>query len=301
MTKRAGWLRGRAIKVFGAYKLGFKESFMKPKNNIFLLCFMSCFFIVACSQSGNFPIPTLTKRASTPQKTSTSSAFNPRSVTTKTPKPSATKTSRSSSGWVGDSLVIPRKPQVAPVDVFDQFAFGGRGGAVPGEPAVAKFDEYILLSSYSPNQEVRILLYKAPNFMKPGIFYAEFKRKVGKDGSLTLYIENGKGTDFNYVVLDEKTNKEITPKENHCPKLSWSQLSVNTTARITFTNGTPLRLRDSAIHGNVIKSFDEGTQLKIESGPLCSDNYIWWEVTIKGKHGWMAEGDGSDRFLEPLP
>lgn len=274
---------------------------MKPRSNIFLFYFISCFFIIACSLSSNFPIPTATKRASTPRKTSTSSAPNSRSIATKTPKPSATKTSRSSSEGAGDSLIIPKKSQIAPSDVFDQFAFGGRGGAEPGKPAVAKFDEYILLSSYPPNQEVQILLYKTPGFMKPGIFYAEFKRKVGKDGSLTLYIENGKGTDFNYVVLDAKTNKEISPKENHCPKLSWSQLSVNTTARITFTNGTPLRLRDSAIDGNVISSFDEGTQLKIKDGPLCSDNYIWWKVAIKGKQGWMAEGDGSERFLEPWP
>ncbi len=274
----------------------------ESKKLFYFLLVLSLFVILGCGISSN--TPPATKRSPSSGNpvgnSQTSPTKTPRPRSTNTLKPQATKTS-SSSGSLGNTLVIPRQPQVVPSDVFDQFVFGGRGGGESGKPSVAKFDEYISLRSFNSNQEVRILLYKVHDIMQPGVFYTEFRYKVDKDGALTLYIENGKGTDFNYVVLDAKTNREITPKENDCPKLSWSQLSVNTTARITFTNGTPLRLRDSAIHGNVIRSFDEGTQLKIESGPLCSDNYIWWGVTIKGKHGWMAEGDGSERFLEPLP
>ena len=79
-------------------------------------------------------------------------------------------------------------------------------------------------------------------------------------------------------------------------------MQENTTATITFTDGTPLRLREkpSTVFGDVVAKVDEGTQVKVRNGPICSEEYFWWEVTIQRKQGWMAEGDGQVRFLKPV-
>ena len=166
---------------------------------------------------------------------------------------------------------------------------------------MGKLDDQIFLNCFEANQEVRILLYKSEGFMLPGDFFAEFFRRVDSKGELTLTVKNGKSTGYIYVVLDAKTHKELYPDENDCPKRSWSQLKENVTARITFTDGTPLRLRDkpSTVFGDIVDEFDEGTRLKITNGPICSQEYLWWQVSVSGVNGWMAEGDGKVRFLEP--
>lgn len=48
-----------------------------------------------------------------------------------------------------------------------------------------------------------------------------------------------------------------------------------------------------------------GLQLTVIGGPVCRDNFNWWQVQVYGGSsdpiGWVAEGTPADRFLEPLP
>ncbi len=36
----------------------------------------------------------------------------------------------------------------------------------------------------------------------------------------------------------------------------------------------------------------------IEDGPVCKDNKVWYKVNFIGYHGWIAEGDGGEYYLE---
>lgn len=76
-------------------------------------------------------------------------------------------------------------------------------------------------------------------------------------------------------------------------------------ARVTFSNGKSLRLRDGiGTSSNVILSMPEGTKMTVLHGPHCDGHYIWWKVrTTPGDEGFAAEsnGTGRDWFLEPWP
>ena len=84
-----------------------------------------------------------------------------------------------------------------------------------------------------------------------------------------------------------------------CPGTPISQVAVGDQARVSFTDGTPLRLRD-APGGTWVRDMAEGTQFTIIGGPQCQGNYTWWQVQLSdGQTGWSAEGDSGGYFMEP--
>ncbi len=73
-------------------------------------------------------------------------------------------------------------------------------------------------------------------------------------------------------------------------------------ARVTFTDGTPLRVRDvPGKSGKVLKTIPEGTEMFITDGPSCADQGIWWhmQTTNASLSGWVMEGDQGVYFIEP--
>ena len=74
-------------------------------------------------------------------------------------------------------------------------------------------------------------------------------------------------------------------------------------SRVTKTDGTPLRIRTQPNKetGTIITSLAEGLRMKIMEGPECNDGWVWWRVeTENGINGWVAEGDQSIWFIEPI-
>lgn len=87
-----------------------------------------------------------------------------------------------------------------------------------------------------------------------------------------------------------------------CPGAPSSRVAIGMKARVTFTNGIPLRIRTkpSINKSTWIKSVPEGTQMNILHGPECVDGYIWWKVKAEdGTVGWVAEGEPGNYFIEP--
>ncbi len=81
------------------------------------------------------------------------------------------------------------------------------------------------------------------------------------------------------------------------------RLEPGVRARVTFTDGTPLRLRrDPGKSGEVLKMIPEGTEFIVLEGPQCVDQGAWWWIeTDNGISGWVLEGENSVYFVEPLP
>ena len=96
-----------------------------------------------------------------------------------------------------------------------------------------------------------------------------------------------------------------------CPGAPAPRVAVGDKARVTFTNGLPLRVRDTPVvnNGNVIAQIAEGTAFEITDGPRCapipntSDSFVFWEIKVDstGLVGWVAEGDKTTYFVEKLP
>jgi hypothetical protein len=100
----------------------------------------------------------------------------------------------------------------------------------------------------------------------------------------------------------------LPPDSYHCPGTLPIQLRVDDLARVTYTDGRPLRVRSSPDFGdNILTQMPEGEQLNILSGPICysdprtSKKYVFWQIRIKatGVIGWSVEGE-RDYFMEPL-
>ncbi|MEM9954585.1 MAG: hypothetical protein AAF846_23450 [Chloroflexota bacterium] len=95
----------------------------------------------------------------------------------------------------------------------------------------------------------------------------------------------------------------IQAPQSNCGTAPTPRLAIEQTARITFTDGTPLNLRADPA-GTLLTQLDEGTIATVVEGPVCANGYFWWRLefpslgTISG--GWAAEGDANDYYLEPF-
>jgi len=102
------------------------------------------------------------------------------------------------------------------------------------------------------------------------------------------------------------TNESFT-----CPGAPEPRVEVGDDARVTFTDGLPLRIRDTPAveNDNVIAQISEGTAFVITGGPVCGqipnadEAYVFWEIEIEatGLTGWVAEGDESAYYIEAFP
>ena len=89
------------------------------------------------------------------------------------------------------------------------------------------------------------------------------------------------------------------PNTPSCPGAPATRLTVGQTARVTFTDGAPLNVRN-APSGDSIVQIPEGTGMTIIEGPSCANSYQWWNLRLEnGTVGWAAEGDTESYFLEP--
>lgn len=89
------------------------------------------------------------------------------------------------------------------------------------------------------------------------------------------------------------------PDAASCPGAPATRLTVGETARVTFTDGTPLNIRNAPSGGQVMQ-IPEGTVATVIDGPSCSNGYQWWNLSLEnGTGGWAAEGNTDSYFLEP--
>ncbi len=91
----------------------------------------------------------------------------------------------------------------------------------------------------------------------------------------------------------------LPPAVATCPDAPPPRLTVGQPARVTFTDGTPLRVR-AAPGGAVLTQIPEGTVVQVIGGPQCQGQYNWWQIQLEdGTQGWSAEGDREEYYLEP--
>ncbi|NDJ75512.1 MAG: hypothetical protein GYB65_04565 [Chloroflexi bacterium] len=84
-----------------------------------------------------------------------------------------------------------------------------------------------------------------------------------------------------------------------CPGAPPSRLQAGERGRVTFTNGLPVRVRQTP-NGTQIGTQPEGATFYVFSGPECAFNYAWWYLEFDdGTVGYVAEGDFDGYYLEP--
>ncbi|HLY29255.1 MAG TPA: Ig-like domain-containing protein, partial [Aggregatilineales bacterium] len=87
-----------------------------------------------------------------------------------------------------------------------------------------------------------------------------------------------------------------------CPGAPPAHIHAGDTVVVLRDDPTPQRVRDSAgLTGNIVTTLKPGAVLHVVSGPICSDKYLWWQVTTGDGSvtGWTAEGDPTRYFIGP--
>jgi hypothetical protein len=89
-----------------------------------------------------------------------------------------------------------------------------------------------------------------------------------------------------------------------CPGAYFSRLYVGDTAYVGFDPPLPNRVRSQPnTASEILGMLQPGEKMEIIGGPVCSNQWIWWQVSSKatGLTGWTAEGDNKSYWLVPAP
>jgi hypothetical protein len=135
----------------------------------------------------------------------------------------------------------------------------------------------------------------------------------------TIYIT---GTPSPLILITTTSTDTLTPTSTHipvvtdtpkflCPNAPPMRVRVGDTARVTFTDGLPLRVRSvpELDPNNITDLIAEGTRFSIVGGPACasepgsSRQAIFWKITIDTSNlvGWVIEGDPDNYYIERWP
>jgi len=111
------------------------------------------------------------------------------------------------------------------------------------------------------------------------------------------------GGDVREEAASVPTVPTDTPQEQQNTCSSALTLTPGAHASVTFTDGAPLNMRETASRGGtIVERIPEGTTVSLIEGPNCAENLVWWNVQLEdGQVGWVAEGVDGTAFLEPAP
>ena len=186
-------------------------------------------------------------------------------------------------------------------------------------------NQEVQVYNFRPNERVRIFRYEYSydradpfNPDKDQFTLLDWQEySAASDGKLRIKLVSSILSD-SFAVVGKQTGefhltegfggsilKANTPVLSNTPLCSGtpkSQVGIGSTARVTFTDGTPTRIRKQpGTSAKIIGRIPEGTRFLIVGGHTCSDGYTWWNIELgNGTRGWMAEGKGGTYYLEPM-
>jgi hypothetical protein len=125
--------------------------------------------------------------------------------------------------------------------------------------------------------------------------YTEFFRLPA-----SMFDRTGNG-DWHITASDEE-RRELSCLFDQAQS---ARFGVGDRARVNFTTGTPLRLREAPdLDAAEIMQMPEGTEFDVIGGPACvnaSDYYRFWQIELDDTiTGWAAEAGMTDYFMEPV-
>jgi len=106
------------------------------------------------------------------------------------------------------------------------------------------------------------------------------------------------------ATLSLTTTPTAKPTWTPCPGIYFSRLYVGDKAYVSFDPPLANRVRSQpSTSGVYLGSLQPGERAEIIGGPVCSNQWIWWEVRslASGLTGWTAEGDNKAYWLVPVP
>jgi hypothetical protein len=176
-------------------------------------------------------------------------------------------------------------------------------------------DSTIQVYKFRPGEKVRLLKYKDDFDNQTLVLQAWEQFKTNSQGNVLIHLNDIAGE---FVLLGEKSGEfPVTggfgqsvlkgsaaeaSNKSLCDGAPKSRVAVGSVARITFTDGTPTRVRKQPeASSKILGRLAEGVQFSLIDGPRCSDGFTWWRIQLaNGTRGWVAEGNRSTYFIEPV-
>ena len=96
----------------------------------------------------------------------------------------------------------------------------------------------------------------------------------------------------------------VNPTWVPCPGTYASRLHVNDQAFVSYDPPLANRVRTQPNSVSPVVGFIQpGEKVLIIGGPICSNEWIWWQIRSiqSGMTGWTAEGDKTGYWLVPMP
>ena len=191
----------------------------------------------------------------------------------------------------------------------------------PNGPSAYYYGDALWLQGFMPNESLRLIAYqRVSSGAANSSFVGWIEFNVDAKGNAQVSIENKANIHYIFAILG-RSSGQVLPKEpgscvvienvdrnllgtdqQSCGSLQ-SRLNTSALARVTFTDGTDMRIRaNPGLSQKIIDKVPEGTQVNILDEPKCVDGITWWKIhTNSGLEGWMAEYQDDVYLLEPLP
>jgi WD40 repeat protein len=97
--------------------------------------------------------------------------------------------------------------------------------------------------------------------------------------------------------LDEQYSNQLCVESEG--DLPYMRTRINVGLDIEVTTGVlNLRAQPSS-NAEVLLQIPTGQSFRVDGGPSCVDNFVWWYVNYNGQLGYIAEGNNGEYFVEP--
>lgn len=154
------------------------------------------------------------------------------------------------------------------------------------------FDNQTFIASTTVDPSNQPVLYEAPEDDSARIVYIT---------PLGLPFTLSSVADVQGQPPQPQQPQQAIEADPNCAGAPKPQLVPGIPSRVSFTDGTPLRVRQQP-GGTVITELAEGTEFAITEGPVCLNSYNWWKMSLDLQSGtltgWVAEGDMEAYFVE---
>lgn len=137
----------------------------------------------------------------------------------------------------------------------------------------------------------------------------EYDYRVSADRSTVFLCSSGELAEEQAVATPEPVlDEDEAPYSNPLcgappPNITYMPTRLTTDITGYITPGLPVNLRaEPNTTAPIIAEIAAESVFDVFAGPSCDDQgYLWWQVSVDGQTGWMAEGRDGDYFVEPLP
>ncbi len=178
---------------------------------------------------------------------------------------------------------------------------------------LGEVDDYVRSALWSPDGRTLAFVDAGQkiHFTETAVWdvYEATGIEASSDISLIDWVPPIQSTFESLTVLPTPTQSLVS--DFSCPNAPPTRLQIGATGRVTYTDGSTIRLRSAPEAGdNVIDQLPEGTEFEVIEGPVCTpridrtDAFVYWKVKVplrNGISGWVAEGSFTAYFIEPWP